>query len=387
MERMWQERADYGHFFYRIPNGESAADAYDRISGFNESLWRQFGDADFPSVCVLVTHGLMTRVFLMKWYHWSVEYFEDLRNINHCEFIVMEKDDNGKYSLQNQLRTWTDFQARTAAATGVTKVDTQTSFGLRRWGGCAMGCNHHNLPFPRRTKRQNSMDITPQLPSPAIEPDEQDDHPIASQDADHANGSTLGKKSFSSRKLPGLTAPRRLDPSITDDGVSPTDADGLGAHGGSSADDEGGNEPLVPPSSSHRSTPHTHRSLRGGGAIGSGEPSDESDFFDTNVHQLQSRVTFRTEASLNALTQIDEADERRSDRRRSSPASPRYRKGSSGKASWAKGGKKASAVGAVTGEEEQEQESTQRGKMQGELGDDEGDGGEPREGSAAADIY
>jgi broad specificity phosphatase PhoE len=67
MERMWRERADYGHFFYRIPNGESAADAYDRVSGFNESLWRQFGDKDFPSVTVLVTHGLMTRVFLMKW--------------------------------------------------------------------------------------------------------------------------------------------------------------------------------------------------------------------------------------------------------------------------------------------------------------------------------
>lgn len=53
MERMWMERADYGHFFYRIPNGESAADAYDRVSGFNESLWRQFGDDDFASVCVL----------------------------------------------------------------------------------------------------------------------------------------------------------------------------------------------------------------------------------------------------------------------------------------------------------------------------------------------
>ena len=64
---MWQERADYGHFFYRIANGESAADAYDRVSGFNESLWRQFGEDDFASVCVLVTHGLMTRVFLMKW--------------------------------------------------------------------------------------------------------------------------------------------------------------------------------------------------------------------------------------------------------------------------------------------------------------------------------
>jgi len=65
---MWHERAAYGHFFYRIPNGESAADAYDRVSGFNESLWRQFADEDFPSVLVLVTHGLMTRIFLMKWY-------------------------------------------------------------------------------------------------------------------------------------------------------------------------------------------------------------------------------------------------------------------------------------------------------------------------------
>ena len=71
MERMWMERADYGHFFYRIPNGESAADAYDRVSGFNESLWRLFGEDDFANVCVLVTHGLMARVFLMKWYHWS----------------------------------------------------------------------------------------------------------------------------------------------------------------------------------------------------------------------------------------------------------------------------------------------------------------------------
>lgn len=68
MERMWHERAAYGHFFYRIPNGESAADAYDRVSGFNESLWRQFAEDDFPSVLVLVTHGLMARIFLMKWF-------------------------------------------------------------------------------------------------------------------------------------------------------------------------------------------------------------------------------------------------------------------------------------------------------------------------------
>ena len=110
MTRVWHERYAYGHFFYRIPNGESAADAYDRVSGFNESLWRQFADDDFPSVLVLVTHGLMARIFLMKWYHYSVEYFEDLRNVDHCEFVVMHKNAvSDKYDLQTELRTWSGY--------------------------------------------------------------------------------------------------------------------------------------------------------------------------------------------------------------------------------------------------------------------------------------
>ncbi|TDZ66035.1 Broad-range acid phosphatase DET1 [Colletotrichum trifolii] len=166
MERMWQERADYGHFFYRIPNGESAADAYDRVSGFNESLWRQFGESDFASVCVLVTHGLMSRVFLMKWYHFTVEYFEDLRNVNHCEFLIMRKqDDSGKYILENKLRTWSDLRKERAqikekdekeerdrsemegkpvkdAKASALLERSKTFIVTRRWGGCPNGCNH-----------------------------------------------------------------------------------------------------------------------------------------------------------------------------------------------------------------------------------------------------
>ncbi|QSZ29666.1 hypothetical protein DSL72_004182 [Monilinia vaccinii-corymbosi] len=183
MERMWQERADYGHFFYRIPNGESAADAYDRVSGFNESLWRQFGDDDFASVCVLVTHGLMSRVFLMKWYHFSVEYFEDLRNVNHCEFLIMRKsDDSGKYILQNQLRTWSQLkQERSIAAAAKSSSSTpdngqasekdkdkearllgagRSAAGSsspiptrKRWGGCPNGCDHGKNYY----KKENSM--------------------------------------------------------------------------------------------------------------------------------------------------------------------------------------------------------------------------------------
>lgn len=156
MSAMWQERARYGHFFYRIPNGESAADAYDRISGFNESLWRSFGEEDFASVCVLVTHGLMTRVFLMKWYHFSVEYFEDLRNVNHCEFVVMKlNQDTGKFALQNQLRTWSGLRREKAEAVAPPESPIPVR---KRWG------DHSEQDaggFGRRqlARRQNTADL------------------------------------------------------------------------------------------------------------------------------------------------------------------------------------------------------------------------------------
>ncbi|KAL9633623.1 MAG: hypothetical protein Q9164_004587 [Protoblastenia rupestris] len=159
MARMWQERADYGHFFYRIPNGESAADAYDRVSGFNESLWRSFGEEDFASVCVLVTHGLMTRVFLMKWYHFSVEYFEDLRNVNHCEFVVMKLNEgSGKYILQNQLRTWSELRRERENE----KQEPQSPIPIRKkWGGCQEGDGNRGDDFARRQakRRQNTVDL------------------------------------------------------------------------------------------------------------------------------------------------------------------------------------------------------------------------------------
>lgn len=217
---MWQERADYGHFFYRIPNGESAADAYDRVSGFNESLWRQFGEEDCASVCVLgispfhfpislwpswkrernsinrkiVTHGLMSRVFLMKWYHFSVEYFEDLRNVNHCEFLIMrKKEDSGKYILENNLRTWSELKRERLAAQALKEKEKEKNGGgsgglalvtsasekdrekekrlevkeegksaiggspiipvRKKWGGCPNGCDHGKHSF----RKENSM--------------------------------------------------------------------------------------------------------------------------------------------------------------------------------------------------------------------------------------
>ncbi|KAI9684755.1 MAG: hypothetical protein M1829_000130 [Trizodia sp. TS-e1964] len=177
MERMWQERADYGHFFYRIPNGESAADAYDRVSGFNESLWRQFGEADFASVCVLVTHGLMTRVFLMKWYHYSVEYFEDLRNVNHCEFVLMERPaGDGPYVLKTELRTWTQLANERALTTS--SAPPEPLIQIRNtWGGCPNGCSHADFTLASRRRHEGgpAEAVAPEKAAPRRNPSDSDE--------------------------------------------------------------------------------------------------------------------------------------------------------------------------------------------------------------------
>ena len=164
VERLWRERAEYGHFFYRIPNGESGADVYDRITSFNGSLWRRFSEDDMASVAILVTHGLCSRVFLMAWYHYSVEFFEDLRNINHCEMLVMKLEPNGRYVLQNQLRRWTDLRRERAARRSITATSPQTdtnipSIPVRRWASQRSGNDASGSTFSRRPVRQNTADL------------------------------------------------------------------------------------------------------------------------------------------------------------------------------------------------------------------------------------
>ncbi|KAF2439496.1 phosphoglycerate mutase-like protein [Karstenula rhodostoma CBS 690.94] len=313
MERMWQERADYGHFFYRIPNGESAADAYDRVSGFNESMWRQFNEPDFPSVCVLVTHGLMTRVFLMKWYHWSVEYFEDLRNVNHCEFIVMKQNPaNSKFILENELRTWSDLKKRAATgdkergsnstptssrptpSTGAPGNATSSSVvPIRRWGGCANGCNHDNISWPRRVMRKNTAEFLGNQPvAPLAHVDgEKDDHSIASQEGDHVPAIKEPAPQKPTRKASTKAAP---GPSLPSTPASPNDASDDGSSDdvqvmSSEQEDTG---PVAP--RKHHAPPRTGAAMRHLQPPSVGEGfSDDSDYFPgmqhLHVHQNAAR--------------------------------------------------------------------------------------------------
>eukprot|EP00854_Cymbomonas_tetramitiformis_P022193 gene22193-26761_t len=69
--------------------GESGADVYDRIDAFTGSLIRSFKHFDASTTVVIVTHGIALRVFLMRWFHWSVETFEQIWNPGNCDMCSL----------------------------------------------------------------------------------------------------------------------------------------------------------------------------------------------------------------------------------------------------------------------------------------------------------
>lgn len=99
-------RNAYGHFFYRFREGESGSDVYDRVSSFMETLFRHWSRSDTTPNTLLVTHGLTMRLFCMRWFHWSVEYFESLNNPGNAETRTLIRDGN-RYVLDVPFDQWT----------------------------------------------------------------------------------------------------------------------------------------------------------------------------------------------------------------------------------------------------------------------------------------
>ena len=99
-------RNAYGHFFYRFREGESGSDVYDRISSFMETLYRHWSRPSYAPNALFVTHGLTMRLFCMRWFHWSVEYFESLNNPDNAEVRTLYRTGEGKYELDKPFSQW-----------------------------------------------------------------------------------------------------------------------------------------------------------------------------------------------------------------------------------------------------------------------------------------
>jgi broad specificity phosphatase PhoE len=102
------EREKIGRFFYRFKEGESGADVYDRVGSFMDSLFREMETCSMPESNVLiVSHGLFMRLFLMRFYRWSVEKFHTLENFDNCGYCILERSpEDGSYILKTELKTY-----------------------------------------------------------------------------------------------------------------------------------------------------------------------------------------------------------------------------------------------------------------------------------------
>lgn len=86
-----RDRRSFGAFYYRFANGESAADVFDRISTFLDSLWRSF-DMNKSQYFVIVTHGISIRVLLSRYFRYTIDQFHLLSNPRNCEMVVLEHE-------------------------------------------------------------------------------------------------------------------------------------------------------------------------------------------------------------------------------------------------------------------------------------------------------
>ena len=96
MTALWKEREDYGRFFYRFPNGENGADVCDRVSSFLDSLFRERQVRSHPAETnvVIVGHGLMIRLFIKRWFHFTVDVFHGMKNPGNTDFVVLERKED-----------------------------------------------------------------------------------------------------------------------------------------------------------------------------------------------------------------------------------------------------------------------------------------------------
>ena len=113
-------RHEFGHFFYRLPHGESGADVDDRVASFLAELeLRMLQQASHPATVLVVSHGLAMRLLCRRLFSWSIELFESLSNPGHCEYRVLERDADGEWTIDRPFGQWRQSPDGTTQKTSV----------------------------------------------------------------------------------------------------------------------------------------------------------------------------------------------------------------------------------------------------------------------------
>lgn len=88
-------KQNQGKFYARLPMGESPYDVAVRIHQFMGSIRRDYEKEGIDTIFVF-THGTALRAFLLRWFHYSPEWYEAESNPKNCWIREIDgKEDKG----------------------------------------------------------------------------------------------------------------------------------------------------------------------------------------------------------------------------------------------------------------------------------------------------
>jgi broad specificity phosphatase PhoE len=70
---------------------------------------RDWDSPHSPRNVLIVSHGLTMRLFCMRWFHWSVRFFESLSNPGNAETRVLLRQPDHRYKLDQPFEQWSPY--------------------------------------------------------------------------------------------------------------------------------------------------------------------------------------------------------------------------------------------------------------------------------------
>lgn len=87
---------NHGKFYARLPLGESPFDVAIRVHQFMGTIYRDY-EKHGTDTLFIFTHGTTLRTFLMRWFHYSPEWYQDERNPRNCWIREIDGDKDKGY--------------------------------------------------------------------------------------------------------------------------------------------------------------------------------------------------------------------------------------------------------------------------------------------------
>lgn len=88
-----RQKDGYGKFYARLPLGESPYDVAIRVHQFMGTIYRDYEKHGTKTLFVF-THGTTLRAFLLRWFHYSPEWYHEEPNPKNCGIreIIDDRD-------------------------------------------------------------------------------------------------------------------------------------------------------------------------------------------------------------------------------------------------------------------------------------------------------